>query len=57
MRLLILGLLLGHFRRWLDARPQRDWSEIGWAHRVGRLLLIGGALAAFFVPGWLLLAQ
>ncbi len=57
MRFLAVAWLLGRFRRWLDARPQRDWSEIGWLDRIGRILLIAGALAAFFVPGWLLLIE
>lgn len=56
MRFLALAWLLGRFRRWLDAMPAREWSEIGWWHRLGRLLLIAGALAVFLVPGWLLIA-
>jgi hypothetical protein len=51
-----LGWSLGKLRDKLDRTPPRDWSEIGWPHRVGRLLLMAAFLGPIFVPpAWLLL--
>jgi hypothetical protein len=45
-----LGWSLGKFRDKLEKTPQRDWSEIGWPYRVGRLLLIASSLGIIFGP-------
>jgi hypothetical protein len=47
--------LVERFQRKLDSTPQRDWSQIGWLHRAGRLLLIVLVLGLVLGPvGWLL---
>jgi hypothetical protein len=50
-----LAWLLSRARDKLNAMLQRDWHEIGWADRLGRVLLIATILGLLSVPLWPLL--
>jgi hypothetical protein len=54
--LTLVGWPLDRFQRKINAIPPRDWSEIRWPYRLGRLLLIAMFLGVLSVPVlWFLL--
>jgi energy-converting hydrogenase Eha subunit G len=54
--ILLVAHLLYQFRLRLDSAPPRDWSEIGWVYRLGRLMLIAAFLGVLVAPvSWLML--
>jgi hypothetical protein len=61
--LLLLGFILASAELWLGPvqryfyrAPARDWSEIGWPYRFGRILLMVLSIGVFavFLALWLL---
>jgi hypothetical protein len=44
------GPLLARFRRWLDRKPDRDFSSSPPLHKLGRLALMALALIAVIAP-------
>ncbi len=44
------GPLLARFRRWLDRKPDRDFSNSPPLHKLGRLALMAIALIAVIAP-------
>jgi hypothetical protein len=53
---LLVACLLGLAQHRFATTPPRDWNEIGWFFRLGRILLILIFLGVIFAPiTWLLL--
>ena len=46
------GPLLGRFRRWLDSKPDRDFSNSPPLHKFGRIVLMAVALIVVIAPLW-----
>jgi hypothetical protein len=44
------GEMLARFRSWLDRKPRRLPSEIGLAHKLGRIALIVAVVVVIFGP-------
>ena len=44
------GALLARFRRWLDSKPDRDFSNAPPLHKLGRLALMALALMLVVAP-------
>ena len=49
--------LLARFRRWLDSKPDRDFSSSPPLHKFGRLVLMALALTAVIAPLWWLFTR
>lgn len=46
------GPLLARLRRWLDSKPDRDFSSSPPLHKLGRLALMALALILVLAPLW-----